>query len=295
MPNVLVEIQEALKGAIGKAAAYTAGLKHRPYAVSAVLISSGSALTASHVIGDDGAELILPDGGEARAELAGRDPVHDLALLRLSTKADFAAPAAAAAVVGDVALVLKRDPFDGINAVLSMVSSAGANLRLGGNGAVERYIQVAADRMPGSTGGPVADAEGRLAGIQVFGRRMGHEIAIPAGLALERAALLREKGSVKRPYLGIKSQIVRLPPAVREALSGRQETGLLVLDAAEDSPAARGGLSVGDILVGFGGTNVTDHETLISAMVEHGAGAVIQAEVSRGGAVSGLQIAIGGV
>jgi S1-C subfamily serine protease len=295
MSNALLELQASLREAIGKASGCTAGLERRPYAVSAVLIGGGFALTASHVVQEDGAGVILPDGGVVRARLAGRDPVNDLALLRLDSKLDAPAPSTAAVGVGDFALVLKRDPFDGVNAALSMVSASGKGLRLGRNGVVERYLQIAADRMPGSTGGPIADAEGRLAGVQVFNRSMGSEIAVPADLALKRAELLKEKGSIKRPYLGIKSQPVRLPRSVREALANRQETGLLVLEAESDTPAGRGGLGVGDILVGFGGSPVADHDGLISVMMERGAGASVEAEVSRGGAVSNLSIVIGGV
>ncbi len=295
MPNALLEFQSALRDAVRKASIYTAGLERLPYAVSAVLIDGESALTASHVTPDDGVGLLLPDGGKARARLLGRDPVHDLALLRLEAKTGAPETSTASLEVGDLALVLKRDPFDGVNASLSMVSAVGARLTLGRSGAVERYLQIAADRMPGSTGGPIADAEGRFAGVQVFNRNMGHEIAVPADLALRRAGIIREKGSIKRPYLGIKSRTVRLPASVTEALSNRRESGLLVMEVEPDSPAGRGGLSVGDILVGFAGSSVADHGDLLSAMAEHGAGAEVSAEVARAGAVSSLTIKIGGI
>jgi S1-C subfamily serine protease len=294
MSNTLLEFQSSLRDAINRASGFAAGLERMPYAVSAVLIGGDLALTASHLVSEEGADLILPDGGKARAKVAGRDPAHDLALLRLDAKAEIGEPRTAALSVGDLAIVLKRDPFDGINAALTMVSASGAKLRLGGGGAVERYIQVAADRMPGSTGGPIAGAEGALAGVQVFNRRMGYEIAVPADLALRRAALMREKGSIKRPYLGMKSQQVPLPASVREALGGGHETGLLVMQVEPDSPAARGGLQVGDIVTGFGGAPVEDHDDLISTMSERGAGATVQADVFRGGAATALTLVLGG-
>ena len=294
MSNALLDFQASLKEAVSKASVYTAGLERRPYAVSAVLIGAGYALTASHVVGDDGAGLILPGGASVQAAVAGRDSVHDLALLKLEGAVDAGEPKLISLGVGDLALILKRDPFDGVNAELSMVSAAGEKLGLGGGGAVERYIQVAAGRMPGSTGGPVAAAGGELAGVQTFNRHMGSEIAIPSDLALKRAALMKEKGSIKRPYLGMKSQRVPLPQAVKEALSSRQEAGLLIMSVEPGSPAAKGGLGVGDILVGFGGSAVSDHDELITAMAEKGAGASVKAEVSRGGSLTALSFVLGG-
>ena len=112
-------------------------------------------------------------------------------------------------------VTVKRDPIDGINASLGMVSASGSKLRLGRSGVLERYVQVDGDRLTGSTGGPLVNAEGALAGIQVFNRRMGAEVAIPTDVAMARAKLLEEKGSVQRPYLGIRSQVVALPAEAR--------------------------------------------------------------------------------
>jgi S1-C subfamily serine protease len=229
-----------------------------------------------------------------KATLAGRDPIHDLALLRLGGGAKLPAPAAAAVEVGDLVVTVKRDPIDGINASLGMVSASGSKLRLGRNAVLERYLQIDCDRLTGSTGGPIANAEGAFAGIQVFNRRMGAEVIIPADVALARAKLLEEKGSVRRPYLGIRSQAVTLPAEARKALKERQETGLLLVTVEPGSAAEKAGLVVGDILVGFGGATVTEHEQLVTEMAEKGAGASVEVEVIRGGATRTLSVSIGG-
>jgi S1-C subfamily serine protease len=235
----------------------------------------------------------MPDGTTVKATVAGRDPIHDLALLRLEGKASAGTPATAAVEVGDLVLSLKRDPFDGINAALAMVSSSGKKLKLGRSAVLERYLQTDADRLMGSTGGPLANADGALAGILVFNRRMGAEVAIPADLALERARLLEEKGSIRRPYLGVRSQAVALPKGAREALKGRQDTGLLLVTVEASSAAEVSGLTVGDIIVGFGGAAVHDHESLLGGMVEKGAGARVDVEIIRGGAVRSVSVTIG--
>lgn len=223
MANSLKEISQSLREAIRKAATYTVALERQPYSVGGVLIGGDRVLTASHLVPGEGVVVIMPEGKKLDATLAGRDPIHDLALLRLGSGVKASLPGAASVEVGDLVLSLKRDSFDGINASLAMVSAAGSRLRLGRSGVLERYLQTDADRLSGTTGGPLADGEGALAGVQVFNRRMGAEVAIPADLALARARLLEEKGSVARPYLGVRSQAVPLSSGAREALKGRQD------------------------------------------------------------------------
>jgi serine protease Do len=119
-------------------------------------------------------------------------------------------------------------------------------------------------------------------------------VAIPADVALARARLLEEKGSVQRPYLGVKSQAVPLSKAARDAVKGRQESGLLLVWVEATSAAERAGLEVGDILVGFAGTPVTNHEQLVTLLAERGAGAKVDVEVLSGGALRTVSLSIGG-
>jgi len=293
MANALKELSTSLREAVRRAGAYTVGLEREPYAVSGVLIGGDRVLSASHLVPDEGIEVIMPDGKKREAKVGGRDPIHDLVLLRLSAGGKSPAPATAAVELGDLVVTLKRDTFDGINAALAMVSAVGSKLRLGRAGVLERYLQTDADRLTGSTGGPLADAEGAFAGIQVFNRRMGAEVAIPADLALARARLLEEKGSVPRPYLGVRSQSVTLSKSARGGVKGRQEAGLLLVWVEAGSAAERAGLEVGDILVGFAGAQVTDHEQLVSLMAERGAGAAVEVEVIRGGTARTVSLSIG--
>jgi S1-C subfamily serine protease len=293
MANALMEFSAALRGAIQRGSAFTVGLKRDSYNVSGVLIGGDRVLTASHLVPDEGITVAMPDGTSKEAKLAGRDPIHDLALLRLGAGVKSGDVPSAAVAVGDLVVTIKRDSFDGINAALAMVSSAGAKLRIGRSGVVERYFQTDGDRLAGTTGGPLVDGEGAFAGIQVFNRRMGAEIVIPADLALARARLLEEKGSVPRPYLGVRSQSVPLAKAGKEAVKGRQDTGLLLVWVEAGSAAEGAGLEVGDILVGIGETAVADHEKLVNVLSEHGAGKKVDLQFLRGGALRSVALTIG--
>lgn len=295
MANALKEISGSLREAVRRAAAYTVSLERQPYSVSGVLIGGDRVLTASHLVPDEGIVVIVSDGKKLDAKLAGRDPIHDLALLRLGTDVKAPSPSTAAVEVGDLVVSIKRDSFDGINASLAMVSAAGSKLRLGRSGVLERYFQTDADRLTGATGGPLADGDGALAGVQVFNRRMGAEVAIPTDVALARARLLEEKGSVPRPYLGIRSQAVSLSSGAQDALKRKQETGLLLVTVESGRAAEKAGLDVGDILTGMAGSPVTSHEDLVNSLADHGAGAVVEAEVVRGGTRRTFSLSIGSV
>ena len=293
MANTLKELSASLRDAVKKAAAYTVGIQHEPYAVSGVLIGGDRVLTAAHLV-EEKETVLLPDGSKVEATVGAVDPINDLALLRLQGSHKLPEPATSRVEVGDLVLSLKRDPFDGINASLAMVSASGASLKLGRTSVLERYFQVDAERLPGTTGGPVVDADGALAGILVFNRRMGAEVALPADLALARARLLEEKGSVRRPYIGVRSQEVDLPKAAKDALKSSQETGLLLVSVEKGSAAAAAGLEVGDILVTFAGTPVPDHEALVATLALKGAGARVDAVAARGGALRTVTVEIGG-
>jgi len=292
MSNALKELSASLREAIKRGAAFTVAIERDPYPVSGVLIGGDKVLTASHVVPDAGVEVLMPDGKSVEATLLGRDPIHDLALLKVSD-GGAPKPPVGSATVGDIVLALKRDTYDGINAALGMVSAAGEKLRLGASTVLERYIQTDADRLIGTTGGPVVDAEGALVGVQVLNRRMGAEVAIPAALALERAALIEKTGGVRRPYLGIRSQIVPLPREARDALGGARETGLLLVTVESGKAAERAGLMVGDILVEMAGAPIIDHASLVTVLAEKGAGATVEARVARGGSLRTVTLTVG--
>ena len=291
MAPLIEDLSASFREAIRIGATFTVTLEREPYCVSGVLIEPDKVLTASHLVEDEGATVTLPDGTSREATLAGRDPSHDLALLKLASPADAGPqPVVGAAQVGDLVLTLRRDPFDGVNASLGMVSAAGSKLRIGRMTPMDRYLQVDAPRLTGSTGGPLVDGSGRLVGIQVFNRRMGAEVAVPAAPALERAALLATTGTIKRAHLGIRSQAVHLP---KSGTPGAQASGLLVISVEPGSAADRAGLLIGDVVVGFGAAEVRRHEDLLDAMSAATVGAVSELSVLRAGKRQTVRVTLG--
>jgi S1-C subfamily serine protease len=292
-----IDLSRSLADAVEKAGSYTVMVtarKGRP--ASGVAWRDGLVLTASHAVeADEGITVTLPGGQSTGAGLAGRDQARDIAVLRLDAGA--ASPAAQAAGgeprVGQLALSVGRLPMDGINAALGIVSAAGERLSLWRGSVIDRYLQTDAPRAPGFSGGPLADADGRMLGINVFGRRFGASLAIPTASAFQTAERILKGGTIRRGYLGVRSQPVELPLAVREALRGRQTTGLLLVGVEPGSPAEGAGLMVGDILVGFKGAAVRGHEELLELLGSDAAGAEARAEIVRGGSLTAAAIIVG--
>lgn len=239
-------------------------------------------LTADHgVERDEQIRVVLPDGREAAAQLAGRDRGSDLALLRVNGGGvGVARPAEGEARVGHLVLALGRP--DGVQASFGMVTSLGTGLRTERGARIENYIVTDAVPYPGFSGGPLIDLAGGVLGINTSGLVRGMSLAIPLRLAWQVAASLAKSGSVKRGYLGIRSQPVELPAASQEAMGRSQRTGLLIVGVEPEGPAAQA-LMVGDILVGYNGQPVADHDDLLFRLTGDVVGQPALADVLRGG------------
>jgi S1-C subfamily serine protease len=261
---------------------------------SGVVYEPGLVLTASHVVErDEDLSIHTGDGRTLPAQLAGRDPSTDLAVLRVeSLEADPAAFAEGEPRVGQLVLAVgSRGRGDGPRATLGVVGSVGGPMRTWRGGRVERYIQTDAAPYPGFSGGPLVDARGNVTGILTSGFGRGAAFAIPAGLAKRVAASLAERGSVRRGYLGILSQAVRLPDGERTGLT--QRGGLLVVGVEDDSPAGRGGLIVGDILATLDGQPVEDTDDLLALLSGDRVGRTVPVGVVRGGELTTLEVSVG--
>jgi len=137
------------------------------------------------------------------------------------------------------------------------------------------------------------NAEGKVAGLNTSGFGPGAVLTIPADIAWKIGTQLAEHGSVTRGYLGIRSQPVEVPPAAQKVLAREQKVGLLIISVENGSPADLGGLMVGDILVGFNGQAVADHEDLFARLTGDGVGKPSAVEVLRGGQRTVLQVTTG--
>jgi S1-C subfamily serine protease len=248
-------------------------------------------LTADHVLErDDNLTVQTHDGRTLSAALVGRDPSTDLAVLRVAGLNVPPAAAAQNARVGQLALAVGRPSTEGAMASMGVVSKIGGPIRVGRGATLEQYIQTDATPYPGFSGGALIDVDGAAFGLLTTGLARGATIVIPMPLALRVAGTLAQQGYVKRGYLGIVSQQVTLPPSQR---SDAHQHGLLVVRVEDGSPADKGGLMVGDILVSIEGQSVNDADDLLAALSGDRVGKAVSVQVMRGGTAQSVSVVVG--
>ena len=266
----------------------------RRRSASGVVYAPNVVLTASHVLErEEDLTVGTHDGRTLPARFVGRDHSTDLAVLQVEgLDVDVATPAEGTARIGQLALAVgSPSRSERARASLGVVSAVGGPLRTGRGMRLERYIQTDATAYLGFSGGPLIDVRGNVLGIMTAGWARGAAFAIPAEVAWRVARTLESRGSVKRGYLGILSQPVRLPDGQRVGLM--QGGGLLVVGVEDDSPAGRGGVLLGDIVAMLDGQPVEDTDDLLVLLTDERVGETVPVKVVRGGELQTLQITIG--
>jgi S1-C subfamily serine protease len=259
--------------------------------------ADGVIVTAHHVVErDDRIGVGLADGRTVQAALVGRDPSTDLAVLRAEVR-DLA-PATWIGVdnlrVGHFVVALAR-PGRLTRAALGIVSALGEGWRTAAGGALDHYLQPDVAMYPGFSGGPLLDVDGRVLGLNTTGLMWGGlSLTVPAATLERVVTQLLAHGRLRRGYLGVTAQPVRLPAvASRLVGSAQADVGLLVLSVEPDSPAERAGLLLGDTLISLDGQAVRGTDDLLGLLSEERIGAPLRAVVLRGGAVLEVSVTPG--
>jgi S1-C subfamily serine protease len=294
--NPLAELSAAMVHVVEKAADFVVlvnARRRRPS--SGVAIASDLVLAADHAVErEDEIQVISGKGESLKASLLGRDPVTDLALLRVEARTlEPVNLKFQEGVVGQLSLTIGRPDTQGIQAGWVVISAIGGPVRTMRGGLLKRYYRLDATPLPGFSGGALVDANASWLGVNTSVLAMGALLSVPASLALETANSLEKYGRVKRGYLGIRSQPVEIPQSARGGLSRTQKSGLLIVNVDENSPAGQAGLVVGDILVAIGGQSVTDPDELLFNLSGDIAGKTVALQVMRGGSPVTVDVKIG--
>ena len=295
MSNPLNDFSKELTSAVEKGGVGTVLVDARKrYPASGIAFAEDLVLTADHVVSrDDNIKVTLPDGKSLDATLAGRDPGSDLALLRLSEKALTPAKTSDDVKVGQLVLALGRPDSNGIQASWGIVTSIQGPARTHRGGMLDEFIRSETTPYPGFSGGPLINTEGEVLGLNTSGLTHGSSLTIPVKVAWRIAEALSKHGSVKRGYLGVRTQPVEIPESSQKALGREQTSGLLVLWLEENGPAQSGGLFVGDTIASVGGQPVNDPDDLFSALHSDTVGKSIKVDVLRGGKPETLNVTVG--
>ncbi len=254
---------------------------------ASVLTADGFLLTSAHVVeGADRAEAAFTDGTRTGADVVGRDPLSDLAVLRAR---DAVPPPV---LLGDAAklrvgqlVVAMGNPLGLAGSVTAgIVSALGRSLPTRAGRVVDEVIQTDAALNPGSSGGALADSSGRVVGVNTAVAGIGVGLAVPINDTTRRIiSMLMAHGRVRRAWLGIVGAQMPLPPAL-VTKTGRN-SGLHVAQVMPESPAGKSGLRVGDIVVSVAGEPIASTTALQRAMVEDAIGRRLEITVWRNGAL----------
>jgi len=295
MSNTLKEFSADLTAAVEKGGGSTILVDARKrYPASGIAYAEDLVLTADHVVTrEENIKVTLPDGKSLGATIAGRDPGSDLAILRLAEKALSPAKTSNDIKVGQLVLALGRPNSAGVQASWGIVTAISGPTRTFRGGMLDEYVQTETTPYPGFSGGPLINTEGEVLGLNTSGLTRGSALTIPIKGAWRVADAIQKHGSVKRGYLGVRTQPVEVPEAARASLKREQSHGLLVLWLEEGGPAAKGNLFVGDIIVGVSGQPVSDPDDLFAALGSDTVGTSVSVEVLRGGRPETVNVTVG--
>jgi len=263
---------------------------------SAVTITpDGYLLSSAHVVEstDGKGRASFPDGRSFSFDVAGADPLSDLAVLRAHAGDLIAAELgdADSLQVGQLVVAIGSPlGFHG-SVTAGVVSALGRALPTRSRSAgrlVENVIQTDAALNPGNSGGALADGLGRVVGVNTAVAGVGLGLAVPINDATRRiVAELMSEGRVRRAYIGIVGGARPLPPRF---VTAGQDAAIEVVEVVEGSPAAHAGLRAEDLIVRVDGRPMTDVGDLQRLMVADRIGRPLEVGLIRHGRELGLEL-----
>ncbi|HEX6807369.1 MAG TPA: trypsin-like peptidase domain-containing protein [Gemmatimonadaceae bacterium] len=278
----------AVRGAAGAERGRRRGRPSEGSGSGFVFTPDGFVLTNSHVVhGAESIRCTMADGSAMAAELVGDDPDTDLAVVRVTGPTLVAAPLGESRRLKPGQLVIAIGNPLGFQATVTagVVSALGRTMRAESGRLIDGIIQTDAALNPGNSGGPLVSSRGEVIGVNtaVIQGAQGICFAIPIDTARFVIPRLIRDGRVRRSWLGVVGQTIALSRrrVALEHLTGAR--GVLVTGVERGSPAERGGLRQGDIIIGLAGEVVSGIDDLQRVLTEETIGKRVELVVLRDG------------
>jgi len=294
MADVLKDLSDGLASMVERAGPSVVRVEGRRRGPSSgVVWSDGVIVTCSHVLEwEEGIEIGLPDGRTAKANVVGRDPGTDLAALKTDvaglTPAAWREPDALQA--GHLVVSLSR-PGQRVRAGLGIVTVRGDAWWTPAGGRLDSDVRVDIGLHPGFSGSLLVDAAGGAVGLNTAGLVRSTPTLVPTATIRRVVTALVTHGHLRRGFLGIGTQGVRLPADLAASLG--QSSALLIVNVLPDTPAAKAGLILGDALVSLDGHPLRHPGDLLPLLDEERIGREAVLKVLRAGRVEEHRVTVG--
>lgn len=297
MTATLAAFSDQLADAVARAAESVVSVHARPrFPSSGVHWRDGIVVTTDGTVRrEEDLAVTLPGGRRAPAELAGRDPGTDLAVLKIQAGqlpvASLGDPAALRA--GHLVLAVGRIGDEGPRVAFGAVSATGGRWRCWKGGEIDLWLQSDLTIYPGLGGGALVSPEAAVLGVNSGGLSRPLATTIPVGTVNRVLDQILTRGYVARGWLGAAMQPVRFTESTRRRAGIHHEGGLVILSVEPDAPAALAGLMVGDVLVALNGHPVSHPDQVLEQLSGDVVGRTLSAELVRGGRVERADLLIG--
>ncbi len=293
--GVLDEIAESVKRIAGDVDGSIVGVGHRWASGSGIVTSEGQVVTNAHNIRSEEVTITFTDGRTASGTVAGIDSDSDLAAVKVDTGSakalEFGDPSPLA--LGSPVFAASNPGGLGLRVTFGLVSGVQRSFRGPRGRTIRGAVEHTAPLLPGSSGGPLLDASGRVLGINTNRLGEGFYLAIPADDALQGQLEGLSRGEApSRPRLGVGIAPSHVARGMRRAVGLPDAEGLLVRYVEEGSPAAGAGLAEGDLIVEVAGRAVTGADELYEVL--DSAGAEFEVKLLRGTEERQVKVQLGG-
>src|SRR5438128_9395179 len=247
----------------------------------------GHIVTSNHVIGDmREVEVGFSDGTKHTAKVVGRDPYSDIALLKIdSNNLTPVEPGNSDNLkVGQFVLAVSNPFGRQPSATSGIVTNPAYSVRGWWGSTMDKVVVTDARLNPCYSGGPLVDARGRMVGINAaYANNRG--ISVPVNTIKTVVDKLLQDGKIKRAYMGITAETIRLP----DNLVG-QPAGLIIYGVDKDSAAKKAGVAIGDVIVKLDGKPVETLADLRGLLDDGAIGKQVKLSVLRGEKLTELTI-----
>jgi serine protease Do len=261
-----------------------------------IISADGYAVTNNHVVDHaQEVEVTLDDGRSLPAKIIGTDKRTDLALIKINGGGNLPHVdwTSAPPRIGDWVLAV-GNPFGlGGTVTAGIVSARGRDI---GAGPYDDFLQIDAPVNRGNSGGPAFDAKGGVVGVNTAiyspsGGSIGIGFAIPAEVAKDVVAALKDKGAVSRGWIGV--QIQPVTPEIADALNLKSPKGALIAQPQKGAPAEAAGLKSGDVVTALDGEKIETPRELARKIAALGPGKTVELTYLRGGSEKTAKIKLG--